>query len=116
MDKLEVLEGVGEATSIKLKEAEYDTFDKIAKTKTEELSSKLGVNKELAIKIIESAKKEVKNLGSKELITLENFKIKKGILNHVYNGFKTYLKGKNDSKFDLKELEIKYKEFLNKKI
>lgn len=122
MKELESLDSVGEATSLKLKNAGYDTFDKIAKAKIEDLSSKIKVNNEIAIKIIESAKKKLKENDNeddgdqKDPIILENFKIKKGIPNHIYNGFKVHLKAKDDSKFEYKELESKYKEFLNKEI
>jgi hypothetical protein len=49
-------------------------------------------------------------------ITLENFKIKKGIPDYTYNGFKISLKSKNDTEFDLKDLEKKYDDFMNKKL
>lgn len=53
---------------------------------------------------------------SEDKITIENFKIKKGISDYIYKGFKFYLKTKDDSEFDLKDLEKKYDDFMNKKI
>jgi len=65
---------------------------------------------------LEKEQKEKEELENDDKITLEIYKIKKGIPNHTYNGLKVYLKANDDSKFDLKELESKYNEFLNKKI
>lgn len=52
----------------------------------------------------------------KEEISLGGFKIKKGIPEHIYKGFRINLKAQDNTKYALADLEKKYEEFMKKKI
>ena len=66
IDELMELPGVGEKTAIVLREAGYDSFEKIASASVDNIASLPGIGKRTAERIIEAAVEDLASLEENE--------------------------------------------------